>query len=237
MEGGGQTEPSAYRIERFTRVSLFTAVSPLGIGEQMSTNVSAHLDVRLFGNYISVNRGFTQSDFKIALNVGFANVGSLVDYYPFHKSFRISPGFLIYNGDRVRADLKAEQNAVFTINNIDWYSNNADPVHGTGRLTLGGSGFLVTAGYGRIVSRSEKHFSFPVEAGVAFINTPRATFDLRGQICSATGTNCQPAGTYPGFTNALEAQLVTWNRDVAPYHIYPVIAAGVAYTFQLRRTR
>jgi hypothetical protein len=66
--------------------------------------------------------------------------------------------------------LKAQPNAVFTINNIDWNSDNVDPVRGIGRLTLGGRGFLLTTGYGCYVSRSEKHFTFPFEAAVGFIN-------------------------------------------------------------------
>jgi hypothetical protein len=235
MEGGGQVEPSAYRLERFTRLSFFTGVSPLGLGEHMSTNLSPHLDLRIFGNYLPLDHNFTQSDFNIALNLGFANMGSFVDYYPFHKSFRISPGYLFYNGNRIRADLKAQPNAIFTINNIDWNSDNADPVHGVGRLTLGGSGFLLTAGYGRYVSKSEKHFTFPFEAGVAFIDTPKATFNLAGEICSSNGTNCQQASTYPGFASALAAQLATWNSDVAPFHIYPILEGGVAYTFRIRQ--
>lgn len=236
MEGGGQVEPSAYRLERFGKLSFFTGVSPMGLGEHMSTNLSPHVDLRIFGNRASMNtHHFSQKDFNIALNIGFANVGTFVDYYPFHKPFRISPGYLFYNGNRFRADLHANPNAVFTINNIDWIADNADPVHGTGRLLLGGNGFLITAGYGRYVSRSEKRFSFPFEAGVAFIDTPKASLTLGGQICSSPGVNCQPASTFPGFSSALAAQLVTWNKDVAPYHIYPIVEGGVAYTFRIRR--
>jgi len=234
--GGGQTEPSAYRIERFTRVGLFLAVSSLGIGGQISTNLSPYLDIRFFGNRASVTtHHFSQKDFAIGVNMGFANVGATADAYPFRKPFRFSGGYLFYNGDRIRADLQAKPDAIFTINNIDWFSDNADPVHGTGRLTLGGSGFLLTAGYGRVVSRSEKHFSFPFEAGVAFINTPNATLNLAGQICTVQGINCQPAATYPGFADALAAQLTTWNKNAAPFHIFPLVEGGVAYTFRIRR--
>jgi hypothetical protein len=235
--GGGQAEPSAYRLERFSRLSFYTALSPLGLGEHVSTNVSTRIDLRIFGNYFSLNHNLTRSQVKIAANGEFKNVGALVDYYPFHKPFRFSPGFLFYNGNRIRVDFKGEQNATLTLNNIDWYSDNADPIRGTGRLTLGGSGFLLTAGYGRITSRSEKHFSFPFEVGVAFINTPRATLSVAGQICSASGTNCQAAATYPGFADALAAQLVTLNRHLAPLHTYPIVEGGVAYTFSLPRRR
>jgi len=230
-----ETEPSAYRIERFTRASFFLSASSLGIGGQISTNVSPHLDLRLFGNRASITtHHWSQQDFSIAVNGGFANVGAMADGYPFHKPFRFSAGYLVYNGNRVRADLHAKQNAVFTINDIDWISDNADPVHGTGRLALGGSGFLLTAGYGRMVSRTEKHFSFPFEAGVAFIDTPRVTMNLDGQICTVQGLNCQPAVTYPGFADALATQLASWNKTAAPFHVYPIVQGGVAYTFRIR---
>jgi hypothetical protein len=182
------------------------------------------MDVRLFGNRASITtHHFSQEDFGIAVNVGFANVGAMADAYPFHKAVRFSAGYLFYNGDRVRADLHAKQNAVFTINDIDWISDNADPVHGTGLLTLGGSGFILSAGYGRMVSRTERHFTFPFEAGVAFIDTPRVTMNLGGQICTAQGINCQPAATFPGFADALTRQVAEWNKNAAPFHFYPIV--------------
>lgn len=235
MSGGGQADPSAYRIERFTRASLFLSVSSFGIGGQISTNVSPHLDVRLFGNRASITtHHWSRQDFSIRVNAGFANMGAMADGYLFHKPFRLSAGYLAYNGDRVRADLGAKQDAVFTINNTDWISDNADPVHGTGLLTLGGRGLILTSGYGRMVSRTEKHWSFPFEAGVAFINRPRVTLDLNGQICTAQGVNCQPAATFPGFADALTAQVADWNKNAEPFHIYPIVQGGVTYTFRIR---
>ena len=235
MTGAGQVEPSAFRVERFTRFSLFTAASSMGVGEQMSTNVSTHLDARVFGNLISVTtNSFSQRDTRVAVDLQFANIGAAADFYPLRKPLRLSGGYLFYNANRIRADVHAGKDAVLTINNTDFYSDNADPVYGTGRAALGGRGFLLTTGYGRIVSRSEKHFSFPFEAGVAFINIPRVAVDLFGSLCSADGTNCQPTATYPGFQQALAAQVAEWNRNASPYHIYPIIQGGVAYTFRIR---
>lgn len=42
---------------------------------------------------------------------------------------------------------------------------------------------------------------------------------------------------YPGFADALAAQLVAWNKDFAPLHIYPFLEGGVAYTFSLPRRK
>jgi hypothetical protein len=205
------------------------------MGEHLSTNLSPQVDLRIFANYLPVNHNVNRSGFEVAGNGEFINVGSFVDYYPVHRPFRISPGFLFYNGNRVRADIKAGQNASLTLNNVEFFSDNADAIRGTGRLTLGGSGFLITTGYGRIVSRSEKHFSFPFEVGAAFIHTPKATFDVTGQLCSEAGTNCQSAASYPGFADALAAQLTTFNKHFAWLDVYPVIEGGVAYTFSIRR--
>ena len=226
--------PSAWRIERFSRLSFFTAVSPLGIGEHVSTNLSPQLDVRIFENFLPVHHSFTQSSFDNSLDIQFANAGLAADIYPFHPPFHISPGYLFYNRNRVNGTFNAQQGAVFTINDIDWYSDEADPVHGTGRLDLGGSGFIITAGYGRITSHSERHFTFPFQAGVTFINQPKASVVFSGKICDSNGADCQPAATYPGFADALSAQLARWNRNIAPFHIYPIIEGGVAYTFHLQ---
>ena len=207
----------------------------MGVGEQMSTNLSPRFDARIFGNLISVTtNSFSQKDTRVAVNLLFANIGASADYYPFHRPFRLTGGYLFYNGNRIRADVQAGQDAVLTLNDTDFYSDNADPVHGTGRATLGGRGLLLTTGYGRIVSRSDQHFSFPFEAGVAFIDTPNVAVNLFGSLCSADGANCQPTTTYPGFEQALAAQIAKWNKSASPYHIYPIIQGGVSYTFRLR---
>jgi hypothetical protein len=233
--GGGQVEPSATEKQSFTRLTIRSGISPLGTGGELATNVNPHLDLRVIGHYTNFTYNFQQSGFNIGINIGFANTGAYVDYYPFHKAFRISPGYLFYNTDRVRADLLAGPGATFTINNIDWHSDNADPVNGTGRLLLMGSGFLLTGGYGHIVSRTRKHFSFPFEAGVAFIDTPTAQFYLNGKICTPQGTHCEAANNYPGFASNLAIQIADWNKRLAPFHIYPLIEGGVAYTFRIRK--
>ena len=234
--GGGQSEPSAYRYRAFTRLTSGVSVSLLGTGVQLGTNVGPRFDARIFGNYLNLTHNYTQSGFNISLNLNMANTGAKVDIYPWRRlPVRFSPGYLYFNQNRVRGDLHAEQSSTFTINNVDYTSDNANPVHGTGRLTLGGTGFTITAGLGHIVSRTRKRFTYPFEAGVVFIDTPVATFNLAGNICQPNHTNCQPAATFPTFATNLAAQVADWNRRVAPFHIYPYIEGGVAYSFTIRR--
>lgn len=235
--GGGQAVYSAERGDAFSRFTLGATVSSLGTGAQLGTNAGPRMDVRLFGNYTNLTHAFTRSGFRIDLNIGMANAGAQADFYPFRRiPLRISPGFLCFNQNRIAAGVQAERGATFTINNVEYASESADPVHGTGRLLLGGSGLMVTAGYGRTVSRTRKRFTFPVEAGVVFIHTPVAQFSLLGHVCSVANPNiCEPAAQFPGFATNLAAQVASWNRTVAPFHVYPILQGGVAYSFTLRR--
>ena len=239
MEGGsgGQATYSAERGGAFSRFAAGATVSSLGIGVTAGTNLGPRLDLRLFGNYTNFTHRYTNSGFRIALNIGMANAGAMADYYPIARfPLRISPGYLYFNQNRVAAEIRAQQDAIFTINHVDYLSDNADPVHGTGRLVLGGSGFMVTTGIGHIVSHTRKRLTFPFEIGVAFINTPAAQFNLLGKICSQTDPMfCTPAAEFPTFAENLAEQLKSWNNRVAPFHIYPILQGGVAYSFSLRR--
>jgi hypothetical protein len=234
--GGGQAENSAERGNAFSRFATGLTVSSLGIGAQAGTNLGPRLDLRLFGNYTNVTHDFTRSGFHISLNVGMVNAGAMADFYPLHRfPLRLSPGFLYYNGDRLAADLHAGKGATLTLNNVDYASDPSDPVHGTGRLTLDGGGFLLTAGLGHFVSHTRKRLSFPFEAGVAFINKPVAQFNVFGHVCDVNNPSfCEPAAQFPTFSQNLAAQVASWNRTVAPFHIYPVFGGGVSYSFSLR---
>jgi hypothetical protein len=234
--GGGQAEYSGERRGAFSRFAGGATVSTLGIGVQAGTNLGPRLDLRLFGNYTNLTHRFTQSGFSIAVNVGMANAGAVVDFYPLRRfPLRVSPGYLYFNQNRVAAGLQAGSDATFTINNVEYLSDNTDPVHATGRLILGGSGLLATAGLGPMVSHTRKHFTFPFEIGVVFINTPVAQFNLLGKVCSETITNfCERAAQFPTFAENLAAQVKSWNDRVAPFHVYPIVQGGVAYTFSWR---
>ena len=236
--GGGQAEYDAERANPFSRLMFGATVSSLGFGVEAGTNLGPRVDLRLFGDYTNLTHQFTQSGFRIALNIAMANTGGKVDFYPLRRfPLRISPGYLYYNGNRLAAQLHANTNATFTINNVEYASDNATPVYGTGRLLLGGSGFMVTTGVGHFVSHTYKRLTFPFEAGVVFINTPVAQFNLYGKVCGIDGAGdtasgfCQPAAQFPTFATNLAAQVKSWNHTVAPYHIYPVIQGGVSYSF------
>jgi hypothetical protein len=234
--GGGQSEPSAYSGGPFSRLTFGGTVSSLGVGIQAGTSLGPFFDVRGFGNYLNLNHSWIDNGFNLKLNIEYPNAGVKLDIYPLRRfPLRITPGYLFFNQDRIRVDYRAQPGTTFTLNHIDWRSDDADPVHGTGFVPLSGTGFMIMAGPGRIVARSGRHLTFPLEGGVVFLHTPVITFDMLGQICASNQTRCQPATTFPTFASNLVAQVASWNRRAAVYHTYPIFEAGVAYTFSWRR--
>jgi hypothetical protein len=234
--GGGQSEPSAYSGGPFSRLTFGGTVSSLGVGIQAGTSLGPFFDVRGFGNYLNLNHSWIDNGFNLKLNIEYPNAGVKLDLYPLRRfPLRITPGYLFFNQDRIRVDYRAQPGTTFTLNHIDWRSDDADPVHGTGFVPLSGTGFMIMAGPGRIVARSGRHLTFPLEGGVVFLHTPLITFDMLGQICASNQTRCQPATTFPTFASNLVAQVASWNRRAAVYHTYPIFEAGVAYTFSWRR--
>lgn len=232
--GGGQVEPAAFADRYLTRLSVSGDTSTLGTGVGLATNLPYRIDLRAFGNITSFDWKLNQSGFYIIVGIRMANTGVKADFYPW-KSFRLSPGFLFYNTNHVDASLQAQTGATFTLNNITYISDNANPVNGVGGITLGGRGFMATTGWGHYVSRNEKHWHFPFEAGAAFIGKPAINFALQGEVCQFQGYNCVPASSFPGFQTNLNEQLASWNKRVAPFHVYPIIQGGMTYTFRYRR--
>jgi hypothetical protein len=232
--GGGQVEPSAYADRYLTRLAVSSSGSTLGTGAQLATNLQKRLDLRVFGDYTNFNFKLTQNGFYAVVHFALANTGAMADYYPW-KSLRLSPGYLYYNTNHITATVNALSGTTFTLNNVNYASDDANPVRGAGALTLGGTGFMATAGWGHYVSRNEKRWHFPFEGGVALINNPGVTASLAGEVCAVQGVHCLPATSYPGLEANLNAQIATWNRRIAPFHIYPLINGGISYTFRLWR--
>jgi hypothetical protein len=228
-------------------MSFGAGVSPLGIGFQVSTDLNAHLNVRGIGNVFSYSTSLTSSGvpFNAALNLD--SGGAMLDYYPFHKGFRLSGGALFVNRNGATATANIPGGTSITFNNQTYYSANANPV--TGATPLAGAGSLVlntttpsavlTTGWGNHV-KHDGHWDFPFEIGVAFIGTPKIDLALSGWACTdATQLNCANVAdtsnpTAQQFQSNLSAQIAKWNSNISPLDTYPIVSFGVAYSFLTR---
>jgi hypothetical protein len=239
-------EPSA--PSAFSLFSLSGGVSPLGIEAAATTNLNSHLNLRATGSLFSYATSFNTHGFRANANLNLASTRISLDIYPFHSGFRISPGILLYNQNRIKASDTVAAGTSFTLNGDTFYSANANtgtgatPVNGTALLNLHATrpAFTITGGWGNTVAR-RGHWSFPVEVGVALVGAPTLNVNLNGWACyDEAQTQCMNIadGKNPiaiQVQNDLRAQISTWKKDLEPLKTYPIVSAGVAYSFGGRR--
>lgn len=239
-----------YHAGAFSRMSFGAGVSPLGVGVQLTTNINPHLNIRAMGNQFKYSNSFTVSNVPASAKLNLESAGVMADYYPFHKGFRLSGGALFLNHNQVNAATTLAGGDSIDLDGNTYYSANANPV--TGATPLNGAGKLVlntrrpaavlTTGWGNHVKRNG-HLSFPFEIGAAFVGAPKATMNLTGWACAdAAQTECtnvaDPNNSIAAdFQSNLSSQIAKWNKDLEPLKTYPIVSAGVAYSFGTRRVR
>lgn len=234
-------------LRPFSRMALGVGVSPLGIGMEAVTDLNQHFNLRFTGNLFNYSTSFTASGIPANAQANFASAGASLDVYPFHTGFRLSPGVLFVNDNRLTAVANIPGGTSITLNGTDYYSANPNPV--TGATPLAGNGYLnlnttkpaftITTGWGNHIQRNG-HWSFPFEIGVAMIGKPQVNMNLKGWACTdASQTYCSNINdpTNPIAVQVqtnLQAQIAKWNSDLDPLKTYPIVSAGVAYSFRIR---
>jgi hypothetical protein len=252
-EGGGVTvspsSPVAPDSGRpLSRVAVGGGVSLLGIGVDLTTNLNGHLNLRASGSYFSQPIHFTTNGFHADAELKLASTRASVDIYPFHRGFRISPGVMLYNQNRITATDTIASGTSFTLNDDTFYSANANtatgatPVNGSALLNLHATrpAFTITGGWGNPLARNG-HWSFPVEVGVALVGAPALNVKLAGWAChDQAQTQCTDISNLNNpiavqVQNDLQAEIGKWTKDLDPLKTYPIINAGVSYSFHTGR--
>ncbi len=232
----------------FSRVALGGGFTTLGPGVQITTNLADHLNLRLSGNGFHYGTNFSTNGFDANAKLNMISAGAAADFYPFHKGFRISPGILVLNNNKVTATSVAAGGTSFTLNDTTYYSASANaatgatPLHADGSLGLNTNkpAFTLTTGWGNTIPRNGGHWSFPAEVGVAFIGSPAVHVTLSGWACQDQAqTQCSDVtsttdATAQDVQSNLAAQIAKWKSDLDALKTYPVLSFGVAYSFAVR---
>ena len=83
---------------------------------QVATNLNRHFNVRGTGSFFTYSTDFTTNGINATAKMNLASAGASLDIYPFRAGFRISPGALFYNQNRLTADAKVPGGSSFTLN-------------------------------------------------------------------------------------------------------------------------
>jgi len=103
-------------------------------------------------------------------------------------------------------------------------------VTGNGKIVFNRAAPTVTFAFGNLVPRrASKHFSIPVELGVAFQGSPKATLGLTGSVYDPTGLNCRSVASDPTVQNQIITEQNKLNNSMSFFKVYPIISVGFGY--------
>jgi hypothetical protein len=228
-----------------SRIAIGGGLSPLGIGASVTTNLNSHLDLRAAGSFLDVSVPFETNGFDVKASLKLASARASLDIYPFHSGFRISPGVMFYNQNRLTVADTTAGGSSFTLNGDTFYSaltnptTGATPLHGTALLGFHAMrpAFALTTGWGNMISRKGR-WSFPMEVGVAFVGAPTLDVKLVGWACrDHAQTQCTDLSS---TTNPLAVQVQhdlrvevnRWTQNLEPLRTYPILSGGLTYSFR-----
>ena len=232
---------------RFSRMGVGGGISPLGIGIRGGVILAEAADLRVDTNLFFYDTGrFEINGFNVDANFHLDSINTKVDWYPFKNPWRITPGVMWYNGNRISATLDIRGGTNLTLNGKDYWSAKTNPATGatplTGNVAIGLNprkpAFTIATGFGSYIPRSRRHWSFPTEFGVSFTGAPTIDVNMAGWVCTdKQQTQCSSlTGSDPiaiQFNNSLQAQIAKYRRDAGKAPIFPIFSGGVMYSFDL----
>lgn len=224
---------SASRSSAFSELAVGVKMGVLGAGVEAATPLGYRFNLRAGGNFFTYNDALTNDGITYNADLHFRSSEASVDWFPWGKGFHISPGALVYNGNRITATASVPGGQTFTLNNTTYTSSITDPVSGNGGLTMRKAAPKLTLGWGNLIPRSGRHFSFPVELGFAYVGDPKVAINLAGTACyTYQGVPyCSKVATNPMIQANMLAQQQKIANDVSDARFFPILSAGFAYRF------
>jgi len=210
-------------------IGVGVKVSTLGIGGEVAVAVTHRSNVRFGFNAFSYGHTFDKDGATYTGNLDFRSAQATYDFFPL-RWLHVSPGVLLYNGNKVSANVSVPGGQTFTLSNTNYVSAAADPIAGTGKLTVYKAAPMTLIGIGNLVPRS-RHFSTSFEIGAAYQGPPRVALNLSGSACDSTGLNCRSIGSDPTIQSNIAAEQAKLNKSASPYKFYPILSFGVGFKF------
>ncbi len=221
--------PSKQSSESRFPIGIGVKVSTLGIGGEVGIGLSQRSNVRFGFNVFSYGHTFDKDGATYKGTLDLRSAQATYDIFPV-RWFHVSPGVLLYNGNKVSAKVSVPGGQTFTLSNTTYLSDAADPVSGTGKLTVYKAAPMVLFGSGNLVPRNG-HFSASFEIGVVYQGPPRVALNLGGSACDSSCLFCRSISSDPTIQSNIAAEQSKLNKSASPYKFYPVVSFGFGYKF------
>jgi hypothetical protein len=222
-------------IRPFRSLAIGFKADTLGLGVEFATPMAYKINLRSSINFFAFNDSFSIDGVNYNSKLNLKSSETTVDWFPRGEGgFHISPGVL-YVKNSMSAPAFVNPGQTFVLGTQTFTNSVDDPMTGSSSVIYPRKfAPLLLIGYGNIIPRVRKHFSIPIELGVAYTGAPVISVALHGTACTTEGCvnfagNAQ-AQTY------VQQEVHTLNEDLKRYPVFPIVSIGVAYHFSnLRR--
>ncbi|WP_348266815.1 hypothetical protein [Edaphobacter sp. DSM 109919] len=215
-------------------LGIATQVGINGVGADIAVAVASHFNVRMGAQFFGYSDSFQEQGANVNAMLRLGGGRAALDWFPFHNGFHISPLVVFLDQTNVRATVIVPSGQTISLDNGDYVSSHADPLHGSASIGVWKTSPGLTIGYGNIVPRSGKHFSFPVDAGFYYVGQPTLKVDFSGSACDPSEPEplgCQPVQQDADFQRDLAAFIRRNNNNLSYASFIPILSFGVGYSF------
>lgn len=224
-------------IRPFSKVGVAVSFGTLGASADVAVPLSRSFNLRAGTDIMRFSTTLDNDGISYSPDLSYTTGYGGVDWFPFHGSFRISPGFMFYNGTTIGGNAIAPAYQQFSFGSDNYYSMAGDPLTGAVNVTWRQYAPRMTIGWGNMIPRTPgRHFSVPVELGFAYFGTGTSTLSFAGSVCqNQTGTvqsNCQKVNTDASFQTDVNKEHDRLQKNLHDYaRFYPILKVGVSYKF------
>lgn len=226
--GASGQEPKA-ALKHFS-FEMGVKFSTLGAGLEAAAPVTYHSNLRFGFNAFNYSLDERQDGVLYSGEISFRSVQAIYDWFPYGGAFHLSPGMLVYNGNRVTAKASVPAGQTFTLQNTNYVSDPTNPVHGKASVDFFKANPMMLAGWRNLIPRMGR-FGIPFEFGIIYDGTPRTSLELNGGACDPTGANCRNIGTDPTIQSNMQLVRDRFKRKVSPFKVYPIVSVGLSVDF------
>jgi hypothetical protein len=213
------------------RIGVGVKLSMLGIGGEAAVALTKRINVRGGFNFFNYSETFNKDGIGYGAQLAFRSGEAHLDLFPFAGGFHLSPGLLFYNDNHISATASVAANQAFSLGGISYTSSAANPVTGTASLGFNKVAPSFLIGFGNLIPRNRRRFSFTTEFGVAYTGSPKASLSLTGTACSNPGAICVNAASDPTVQSNVQSEVAKVNHDVSVIKIWPIASVGFAVNF------
>jgi hypothetical protein len=224
----------------FAQFGAGVKASTLGIGFEAAAALTARSNIRGGVNAFGYDHDLTKNGIDYDGKLRLRSVQLNYDWFAGH-GFHLSPGVLLYNGNRLEATASVPGGRSFTIGDTRYFSDPANPIAGTAKVDFGKNKVapMILVGFGDLVRRSGRRFSVNVEGGIVFMGSPSAHLNFTSNTCTFAGLSCESVTTNPEFQSNVRKEEEKINNGVAPYDgmqtiskYYPIVSIGFGFRFR-----